>query len=162
STAWIVIRSYYAAFFAAHSILRMLGLTISQLEAGHLRSIEHVALLYGASIVRQMEPGSYQCVYDPAARTLLCTRVRLRPHDALWRLFYDTLGKLTAAVLSRSKASASGQLVVAKLDELQGCLRGGKATTVGNWLAQIRNRANYRQEFGIWFPYSAREPYYER
>jgi len=43
STAWILIRAYYAAFFAAHSILRMFGNLCIQLESPETFALDHVA-----------------------------------------------------------------------------------------------------------------------
>jgi hypothetical protein len=39
STAWLVIKSYYAAFFAAHSISRMFGTTFTPLDKTQAKSV---------------------------------------------------------------------------------------------------------------------------
>src|SRR5690349_5535781 len=42
STAWAIIKSYYSAFFAAHSILRMLGVAVSRLDGHQVQSINKI------------------------------------------------------------------------------------------------------------------------
>jgi hypothetical protein len=49
STAWLLIRSYYAAFFAAHAISRMLGISFTRFETTHCNSVLKVARLFHAS-----------------------------------------------------------------------------------------------------------------
>ena len=47
STGWILIRAYYAAFFAAHSLLRMFGISCIQLDAQQITAISRVAHALG-------------------------------------------------------------------------------------------------------------------
>lgn len=47
SAAWLIIQTYYAAFFAAHSIARTLGISCLPLEPIQLRSVTKISTLFG-------------------------------------------------------------------------------------------------------------------
>lgn len=60
SGAWGIIRSYYASFFAAHTILRIFGGSCTQLEQEHLKKIYEMALaLKKEGDVNRLESGFY-------------------------------------------------------------------------------------------------------
>ena len=47
SSAWILIKSYYAAYFAAHAVTRMLGTAFVTLERPQTAAINKIANLFG-------------------------------------------------------------------------------------------------------------------
>jgi hypothetical protein len=164
SVGWLIIRVYYSAFFAAHAILRMLGYSLSQLEAVHARAVTDVADLFGMSNGVTLAKGFYTIRCDTSAKTLTLTKAVSTDgsHSAMWRVFHDALTEVTNALLAGSAPSTPVQQVASKLTEVQNALCYGSNAGRGSWLSEVRNRTNYRHEYGAWHPYSDRLEYYDR
>jgi hypothetical protein len=154
STAWLLINSYYAAFFSAHAILRILGTSCSQLGYEQIARITAVADLFAVA-GEPLARGLYRCDFVASENALSCKRVDLSGvHESFWSVFYVRLNQLSNDILLANNLPVRAkQFVAGKLAELaailatEGCPRG-------NWLSQIRNRVTYNQQFGVWFPYS--------
>lgn len=155
STAWIIIKAYYSAFFAAHSILRMLGLSVSRLDGNHVSSVNKIANAFGA-ISQPATKGFYRCAFDSNKKELICIKVNLGHggiHEAFWSVFNARLRQLSNDVLiSKVGTAANNQVSAAKLSELSDNLCGDPATG-GNWLSFIRNEVNYSHRWGASYPY---------
>jgi hypothetical protein len=163
STAWLVIRTYYAAFFAAHALLRMLGTSVTQFDAPQLGSVHEVADAYSMKHGIALSRGQYVCRFDAASSELRCRRVDGdRAHAGLWRVLLEELRRISADLLSTNVSSVAVQSVAAQMDTLATCLSRGGLDATGAWLSSIRNMTNYQHEFGAWYPYSDRPRYYER
>jgi hypothetical protein len=156
STAWLVIQSYYAAFFAANVILRLLGTSCTYLDSPQIVSINRIAVLFGSAGSYTITKGYYTCVYDASNKTMDCSKSSATgggTHEILWNVFYLRIKALSNEVLlSTSGLAANNQLVSAKLTELSDNLCF-QSFTRGNWLSFIRNKVNYNHQFGTWYPY---------
>lgn len=158
STAWLVIQSYYSAFFAAHSILRMLGISCSQLETQSISRIEEIADLYGYKKGVKIDTGYYRCQYNSTSRKLHCKHLKASgggSHENFWKTFRNELKELSNQILSQSLIpSADAQNVSTKIDKMCSnlCYQGMNGA---NWLSFIRNKVNYQHQFGCWFPYES-------
>jgi len=162
SAAWLIVRAYYAGFFAAHSIMRMLGRSLTQLDGSAAGAVDAISSMFGMLPGGGLERGLYVCVADHAGRTLTLSKVTGDgPHEALWIEFTRQVKDAITHILSQRGASSPAQSAAAKLMEVQAALTGGGATLKGNWLSVIRNRVNYQQAFGTWFPYDGRQEYYD-
>lgn len=156
STSWITLKTYYAAFFAAHSILRMLGTSCSYLEPKTTIAINTVIDLYGMSGGLTVPNGGYQCNYDTTLRKLSCKRddtPKGGAHQFLWEIFLERMRRLGSDILAgpgvtADKNSGAGQLAYL----CENLCSGGIAR--GGWLSEIRNQVNYQHRLGAWFPYS--------
>ncbi|CAA9300969.1 MAG: hypothetical protein AVDCRST_MAG68-436 [uncultured Gemmatimonadetes bacterium] len=154
ATAWLFVRAYYAAFYAAHAILRMMGVSYTQFEQPQVVAVRDIATVFGMLNAQNIGGGMYECMFDPARNELRCDVARTGSggtHEVMWVAFGDTLRKLSNDVLlvetltTRDRQDLSNQL-----STVAGVLnRGG-----GNWLSKFRNAVNYRHEYGAWFPYS--------
>jgi hypothetical protein len=164
SVGWQIIRVYYSAFFAAHAILRMLGYSLSQLEAVHARSVTDIADLFSMSNGVTLAKGFYTIRCDTTAKTLALTKSVSTDgsHGAMWRVLHDVLTEVTNALLAGTAPSTPVQQVAAKLTEVQSALSYGSNAGRGSWLSEVRNRTNYRHEYGAWHPYTDRFEYYDR
>ncbi|TNZ65346.1 hypothetical protein CGK42_24295, partial [Vibrio parahaemolyticus] len=47
SIGWLVVRLYYAAYYAAHAILRLFGISCSQFDQQESRVITEIAKVWG-------------------------------------------------------------------------------------------------------------------
>jgi hypothetical protein len=155
STAWLIIQSYYAAFFAANSIVRMLGISCSQLEKPQTEKIDQIAQLFKMDGGLKISTGYYQCVYNDQNKQLLCQNFKSSKggtHESFWNIFLQKLKDLSNNILLSGNLTIQSQAVATKIDELCRILcHEGK--NGGNWLSYVRNTVNYRHELGSWFPY---------
>lgn len=165
STCWLVIKSYYAAFFAAHAVSRILGTAFLQFEAPHAMAVQKIADLFGATNGQKVNKGYYECLFDSAKKELLCKRLKPESggaHEVFWGIFSTLMDKLSNSVIGAgSSTTANNQQVSAKLADLVDNLGRGSFGK-GNWLSIVRNNVNYAHKFGTWFPYSEERPYSAR
>jgi hypothetical protein len=154
STAWILIRAYYAAYFAAHSLLRTLGTVCIQLDGEQTSALDHVAHAFGVLPGTGFESGYYIARYDSNMDEMHFQKsfaARRGSHEILWESFANMLRHVSNHLLT---VSAAFNTVALRLSEVENLLRQAGQNS-GTWLSQVRNQANYRHEFGLWFPYSA-------
>src|ERR1017187_2527989 len=57
SVAWLTIRSYYASFYAAHAILRVLGVSCTQFDASQTAHINDTADAFGMAAGTRLQGG---------------------------------------------------------------------------------------------------------
>ena len=164
STAWFIIRAYYSAFFAAHAVLRMFGVSLTQLEGAHAAAITDIADIFGMANGAVLAGGFYVCKCDAHAKTLSVVKALTadRSHGAVWRALHDVLGDIADSILASSTPAAPAQQVAAKLTEVRTALSYDARVSKGSWLSEVRNRTNYRHDYGTWYPYVDRMQYYDR
>lgn len=164
STAWLIIQTYYAAFYAGHALLRMLGKSWAPLGHEEIRTIRRVADLYGYPVEKPLQGGLYVLNVDAANSGVNASTARAlgsRPHEAFWGAFCNEVRTLGKDVLSLGGgAIADRQLVSAKLGELEFNLTFGSCAS-GHWLSSVRNAVNYDLRLSAWYPYSGRRSYYD-
>ena len=162
SLGWLVIQSYYSAFFAAHSLLRVLGTGFAQLDRQQARAVTTIADLFGMANGTSVEAGYYKCTYDSAYNSLKCEKANSTGggvHEAFWSVFYNRVRELSTDVLSsKTGVTKDNQIVGVKLAELAENLSYSSFSS-GNWLSHIRNIVNYNQRLSVWFPYSGQLAY---
>ncbi len=154
SKGWPIIKIYYSGFFAAHSIIRVFGKGVIQLEDATLYNIRELATFVSASNPR-VERGFYYYEINNSASTIEFTKIN-KPdggsHEKFWKVFNHFICNLSNSIIAGS-SSPDANSVFNKLEELSQNL-----TYLGNvngtWLSQLRNDINYRQLYGLWFPYT--------
>jgi hypothetical protein len=160
STAWILIKSYYAAFFAAHALLRMQGTSFINLDKSQVTSLNKIARLYGFS-QEDVTTGNYTARFDSSLPEVVWHRVESASggvHEKFWSIFKHFVERTSTDLLkSKIGVTADNQLVAGKLTELvqnlcyDSCVKG-------TWLSVIRNRVNYKHLYGAWYPYRGQRP----
>lgn len=161
SLGWFIIQQYYASYFAAHSIMRMLGRNCTMIEGSEIAAVNRIASLYGMSATTA-NSGYYLAKADHNQGTISFSKMPsgLGSHEFLWREFVILMEDIKASIpnsrlLATDKASALG--ILNKITEILS--REGSAH--GNWLSRVRNNTNYRHDYGSWHPYRSRSKYYE-
>lgn len=162
SLGWLVIKSYYGAFFAAHSLLRTFGTAFAQIDRQQAGSITQIASLFGLSKGVAVSAGYYKCVYEAATQSLTCEKINTSAggvHEVFWSVVYKRVREISATLLTSTFGLAKdNQAVAAKLMELSENLSyasfGG-----GSWLSHVRNIVNYNHRLGAWYPYSGQLAY---
>jgi hypothetical protein len=71
----------------------------------------------------------------------------------MWRLFLNLVRHVENEIVRTQGHSADALSAVAVLTNLRGqlCQQG---LNNGAWLSTVRNNLNYRQDYGVWYPYS--------
>jgi hypothetical protein len=148
--AWAVVQWYYAAFYAAHALLRMFGVGLVQIERGHVTEIRRIADVFGQPC--NIEGGFHSV--RVVNSTLVLTKMSGNggSHEFLWHVFDDFLAGASSELLAARGASSDVQALALRLDDLRAILNLPPATS-GSWLSYVRNRVNYRHELGVWYPY---------
>ncbi len=153
SSAWILIRAYYAAYFAAHSLLRTFGTVCIQLDAQQTSSFDRVASAFGMLPNLGFETGYYLAEYQSGLNEIhfrKTSAARRGSHEVLWEAFADKLREASNHLLTVSAAFTGVALQLANLETfLRQAGHNG-----GSWLSHVRNQTNYRHEYGLWFPYA--------
>lgn len=153
SGAWGIIRTYYATFFAIHSIMRMFGKSCSQLENDHVNKIyESAAIMGKTGGLRNLDKGFYAITITNNYKTVTFKKYK-DSHRDTWGEFLMLIDDLilkssTATTIAKYKAEIYELLIAIK----KGITRS-RCTDKGNWLSQIRNSVNYQHSLGVWHPY---------
>lgn len=148
--AWAVVQWYYAAFYAAHALLRMFGTGLIQLERGHVNEIRRIALAFGEPC--DVEGGFHSVRVNGATLVLDKMTANGGSHEFLWSVFDRFLAGTSSSLLAAGGSSSDVQTLALRLDDLRAVLNLPPATA-GSWLSYIRNRVNYRHELGVWYPH---------
>jgi hypothetical protein len=157
---WLLIKTYYAGFFATQAIHRMLGRSIVQMDGPAAGAIDQVADIFGMKGSVSLERGLFYAIADKQSQTLKLTKIQGSggSHAALWLRTTDLLRELAQDILLHSSTSTA-TTVAGQLSDLDRALSDAGANSKGSWLSMIRNRVNYHQSFGVWFPYSGQAIY---
>lgn len=153
STGWMLIRGYYAAFFAMHALLRIHGWACTKISGTVVGSLnrEIDAIFPGSE---KVEGGLYLLESVSGGSEVLLTRMDATlggSHEVLWSLLGRYMKAVTdTALVDTTDAAANANLAVA-IDGFLGLVqkKGGP-----NWFTQVRNRVNYSHDYGAWFPYT--------
>jgi hypothetical protein len=163
SMSWVAIKSYYGAFYAAHALGRMLGLSMTQLDAAATEAVDKIAQLYGAASGISLDHGYYKIHADYSSKRISLKKIKLGKggiHAAFWLDFAGVLRSSGNNFLSAGSVSA--QIAVDKLIALEDVLTNRGSFPKGNWLSEVRNRVNYQHSYGTWFPYRERPTYFDK
>ncbi len=152
SIGWISIKTYYAAFFSAHSIMRCFGYVCSQLERGHANQLNEFGSIVGLSNTIKPEAGFFSGSYSPHNRILTIKKMK-NTHEDTWSTLLDCLNKVSQDVLTIAGLSSRKQTLSADINDLVVRLTDSGRLPKGNFLSQYRNAVNYRHEYDSWHPY---------
>jgi hypothetical protein len=157
STAWLIINSYYAAFFSAHALIRILGASCSQLAHRQVNRINSVADLFGSSAA-PVGKGLYRGTLESFGNTLSCNKLEGGGvHESFWSAFHQRLRQLSSEVLAGTTLPIEQRRTAfAKLEDFATALTNENSLR-GNWLSNVRNQVNYGQQLGAWYPYGGQK-----
>jgi hypothetical protein len=152
SIGWLLIRGYYSAFFALHSLMRLHGWACTRLtkEIG-LRLNQDAKLFFPDG--DQIQGGLYLIKAENRSSELSCESLSLNSggtHEALWALLFDFMAELTNVTLEQSVDEESSQELVAAVSQFRTLVNKYNGPV---WLTRVRNRVNYSHEYGAWHPY---------
>lgn len=162
ASGWIIIRSYYAAYFAANSLMRMFGYFSVNLDRNHISEIHDMAILYSVKLPssdkKKLQAGTYYGNYSDTSGDGLITFRTLENssggvHQQFWSAFKQFLITLRSElILGCSLPKPDIESVKDDLKKLEDLLSKDSSGR-GSYLSEIRNAVNYRLELGVWHPY---------
>lgn len=153
SFGWLIIRAYYSAYFAAHSILRLFGISCSQFDRNEARSVTDVAKVHMQQNGITASTGYYKCSYDYTNKKIDCSQLG-NTHQDVWKALYELLNELSSKVASSDFLKKDRDETIEFLFQLRhGLSHRGKINT-GSWLSKVRNDVNYSHTMGAWYPYN--------
>lgn len=153
--SWLLIRTYYSAFFAANAILRFIGKPIIHLNSLHIKKIMSIAKLYGVECPETWRPGIYTADIDTKHKVIVLLNISgtsTGQHDKYWKTFANEIKCIVNKALA-SNEFENYQNEILELDNFRKALQRPGTYSASNWLSAIRNEINYQQLRGVWFPY---------
>src|ERR1044072_569117 len=153
NSSWPIINAYYAGFFAAHALLRIFGVSFSQLSNSHVRKVWEFAKVVGRDNgVVSIEEGFYEGIFSKTDHTITFQKLK-DSHADLWKCFLHLLQRLIDIVPSTSASTPDKLRTMELLAEIKSVISQHPGGSQGNWLSIIRNNVNYQGGYGAWFPY---------
>ena len=157
STGWLLIRCYYAAFFALHALMRLHGWACTRVLPSNIKLLNKELSLYSNET---LNAGLYLLNLHADGKELSFSRLDSSiggTHELLWHLLEKYLQSATSTVLSYN--DPTNQELVSAIDDFRKIVDkfGGPI-----WFTRIRNRVNYSHDYGTWFPYTKSTSDYER
>ena len=118
SVAWLLIKSYYAAFYAGHAIVRMLGISCSQLNKQAAKKISEIAKLFGKDNGLNISSSYYSCIYDRSKQELFFDNIKAKGgvHESFWNIFCERIQELSKSILVSPIVVSQSQDVLIRLD----------------------------------------------
>ena len=166
SVAWPLIQRYYAAFFAAHATLRMLGGGCGTFGRAQTSSVLKVGRAWGVDVPTSLNGGLYRFQYGNSESGFDASCLAGSPHEAFWCLYDSKIVSIRDSLLSGNSHVAltqdQRQVVAVKLGQLHDNLTYLRTSRSAGWLTHVRNAINYDQKFSTWWPYTDRPKYYDR
>jgi hypothetical protein len=146
---WALIRLYYAAFYAGHVVVRLLGSGCCWLEAEHIARLDAVGHATGMPIPFKADVGAYRCAIDNTKLewTKIGSGTRGGAHEALWKTLDSVLSEVSASILTGPLALVDGRAVMAKIESFR---RMAGANGSASWLSRTRNDLQYRLAHQVW------------
>ncbi|WP_409149813.1 hypothetical protein [Sphingobacterium sp. BS-2] len=155
NVSWLLIKQYYAAYYAAHVILRFLGFSLSQFDSEAIKAIKQVADLFSNLNGINVESGYYLVNFSNNSLDINCKKIDIKKdggsHVALWKLFGEKIKHISTDILTKITSPEIQPLTV-KLDQLLKNLSYVGSSDY-SWLSRIRNELNYKHLHGAWHPY---------
>jgi hypothetical protein len=152
ATGWALIEAYYAAFFASNALSRLLGVFVTYVAKPEAIRLQRVAIAQGVLGKCTISAGNYSFKYDKAGSTIgsKLSKARSGAHGLFWREFSSLLERCSTAIIASAESTADDQDVALFVDKLREAL---DLLENASWLTETRNSINYRQHFGVWYPY---------
>jgi hypothetical protein len=157
-TPWLVIKMYYASFYAAHCLLRIFGDSCSFFQYSQVNTLAKLYETSGRAVPFTLERGLYLCKLDASASSINCRKIiggNGGSHEAFWDQFRIRIGELADSVLTAPLSKIEAQEIFSKLTALQGVMKQGGGSY--SWLSYVRNEIQYRHQFDAWIPSSMKK-----
>lgn len=164
SLGWSLVRYYYATFYAAHALLRLSGSSVTMLSSKTIATLNKIGGQY-LGVSPQLVSGLHLVQIDQTDPSrVLISKIGGNSggsHEEMWKQFLELLLYVENQLVLTQGQSQAAQSAVLVLAELRRHLcKQGKNN--GAWLSSVRNDLNYKQRYGVWYPYAVTSKFAER
>lgn len=154
STAWLLIKSYYAAFYYAHVTLRLSRISLTYTTTLHLINLRRLLDAFSIEPPYSLKTNQYTFEFSEKKKEV---RIRQKSgsdgtHENTWHTFLDLIAGLQTLALR----GATDDLQLIGINRLHDLIK--QAVTVsesGKYLSSVRNEVQYQQLHGVWPPYGS-------
>ncbi|CRM58939.1 hypothetical protein [Pseudomonas sp. 28 E 9] len=161
SLGWQCIRHYYATFYIAHALLRITGSSLTYVSTTTASTMNKIGGQY-LGVSPQMASGLYRLKRDDSDQNLILLQQMSSgggSHQDMWRVFLQLMIEIEDSILKSLGPIPSAMHAISVSEGIRRALcRQGHND--GGWTSTVRNAINYRQEYGLWYPYTKKSPYY--
>jgi len=158
SLSWSLIRLYYAAFFAAHALIRLHGRSLTQVDTASCVRVNNLAKAYSTLNSEPLTNGLQRISIKRTPNLIELAKVGEKPHEALWLNFGEVFKPVAQRVLKSATTTEIQEFAVKLMDLLRILSDEGRMPNY-NWLSFMRNSINYRQSHSVWHPYGTQPKY---
>ena len=150
---WNLIKLYYASFYSAHLIIRLLGRACYWLDHKISDRIDRLAEAADIQDRFKLDTASYLCLADENARSISFKKIDINggAHEALWVAFHDTLTEVSNAIINGPMQRTESQAAFAKIESYLSLSKKHKSKS---WLSRFRNDLQYKLLYDVWHPAS--------
>ncbi|ELY4300538.1 hypothetical protein SMZ33_001104 [Cronobacter turicensis] len=163
STAWPLIRAYYAAFFAAHTLLRILGYAVVQLERGQSDKLTTALKFHSNPPAINIGDGLHLVIFNKGLSSFSIQKLNNGSHEDTWFVLAELLINISRQFLldKNPVSKQKKQTLFNQMDELVRIMRSHPCHHRANWLSRLRNEVNYQHKHGTWYPHEKSKNYRE-
>jgi hypothetical protein len=159
---WQIVRHYYAAFYSAHALLRIAGVSLFFLSSDSANILNRLGGQY-LGVTPQLSKGLYSVRRDSSNQQTVRLE-KLSPgggsHEDMWKQMLSLLVELESSIILMQGQIPAAMTAVGISTLLRAKLcQKGKAN--GAWPSSIRNSVNYRHDLAVWYPYGQRQTFYD-
>jgi hypothetical protein len=151
--AWSIVKLYYAAFYAGHSIIKIVGESCSFLENAHTNRISAIGLAIGKTPTFRISRGLYHCTFNSSATAMKYVKAGGASggaHESFWKIFETRIHTLAENILVGNLIPQEAQQVFVQLQSFEQLMNAGPGRHGA--LSNVRNDLQYKHLFGVWFP----------
>lgn len=183
SIGWDLIQYYYSGFYSAHSIMKILGFGLVNLDDYAIRNIERRFFACNG-FHKTLSRGVYCFHVDHNKKTASFYKNPKYDdsHKGAWTRFSDLLQVLTGKLVVEEKDNMNcvrvrnrdepfplsiyhqlpqndAQVLIERIESL---LKVMNLYGNYNYFSSIRNKINYAHSYGVWYPYKLYNRQYDR
>lgn len=108
STAWPLIRCYYAAFFACHAICRIFSISVTQIDAAQSTEVNKVIQSSDSgSALAKINNELYKIQIDSENKIFIISKLGKSSHEKTWSQFGQILESLEDKLLLNSRTGTT-------------------------------------------------------
>jgi len=153
-TSWRVIKTYYAAFFAAHATMRIFGRSFSSLSDAHAQHLANRCLTE-AGYTPNLPSGYYLISINNKD---ISFKKYKSSHECFWTCYSDLCKFISLESLKLSHPKSKREDIQNYFDNISSALTNNGRKPKPNWLSNVRNDVNYSSEYGVWYPFNTKTP----